>query len=115
LLADAVAQLAPGGALVLTFRDYASRALEGAERFILVRADERRILTCCLDYAADRVQVTDLVHELGPTGWSLRASSYPKLRLDCDWVRALVEAHGCSVNRAEAAGGRITIVARRGA
>jgi hypothetical protein len=32
--------------LVTTFRDYASRQLEGVDRFLPVRQDERRILTC---------------------------------------------------------------------
>src|SRR5262247_4082601 len=39
--------LAPGGHFVLSFRDY-SVPLEGDARFIPVRSDERRILTCFL-------------------------------------------------------------------
>ena len=41
LLADAFAALAPGGRLVLTFRDM-SEALSGLDRFIPVQSDANR-------------------------------------------------------------------------
>jgi hypothetical protein len=106
-------KLALDGTLVLTFRDYASRVRESIERFILVRADAERILTCCLDYGVDRVRVTDIVHERSGAGWLLRASEYQKLRLSADWVRAQVEASGVTVTHVDATEGRIAIVARR--
>lgn len=113
LLGEACAKLVPGGMLALTFRDYASRTRESTERFILVRADADRILTCCLDYSVDRVRVTDIVHERIGTGWIIRAGEYQKLRLSADWVRACIEAHGATVTRVDSADGRIAIVARR--
>ena len=45
--------LRPGGVFVATFRDYEARALEGVGRFIPVRQDDRRILTCFLEYRRD--------------------------------------------------------------
>jgi SAM-dependent methyltransferase len=97
-LAGAAERLALGGRLVLRFRDYVSRTLTGPERFFLVRADATRILTCCLDYELDRVLVTDVVHERADDeSWTMRASSYRKLRLHGGAVAALLSARGLEV------------------
>lgn len=113
VLARASAALEPGGVVALTFRDYVAPVRESVERFILVRADESRIHTCCLDYGDERVRVTDLVHERKDAAWSLRASAYDKLRLSHDWVAERLRAHGVSVTRAESSIGRIAVVARK--
>jgi 2-polyprenyl-3-methyl-5-hydroxy-6-metoxy-1,4-benzoquinol methylase len=112
LLRDAWERLAPGGKLVLTFRDYASTARASTDRFILVRADAERILTCCLDYGTDRVAVTDIVHQKSAEGWRLTASEYPKLRLSRELVTALIQNNGAEILKSESKAGRITIVAR---
>ena len=96
----------------MTFRDYTT-ARKGAERFILVRADADRILTCCLDYRTDKVEVTDIVHEQRGGVWELRASAYEKLRLSRQWVTERIEARGVAIARTEASAGRVTIVTRR--
>ena len=70
--------LAPGGRFVLSFRDY-SVPLEGISRFIPVRSDERRILTCFLEYEEDTVVVHDILHERSGDNWDTRVSSYRKL------------------------------------
>jgi 2-polyprenyl-3-methyl-5-hydroxy-6-metoxy-1,4-benzoquinol methylase len=113
LLEDACKKLQPEGLFALTFRDYASQVREATDRFILVRADASRILTCCLDYGPHIVQVTDLVHERGEAGWVLRASTYPKLRLSREWVVERLRAHGMTLMRASLDAGRISIVASR--
>jgi SAM-dependent methyltransferase len=113
VLAAACAALEPEGTLALTFRDYVAPVRESVDRFILVRADEDRIHTCCLDYAGEYVRVTDLVHERTAAAWSLRASAYEKLRLPHDWVAERLRARGVIVTRAESSGGRVAIVARR--
>lgn len=46
-----------GGKLVVSFRDY-SNALNGNARFIPVKSDPDRILTCILDYTVEKVTVT---------------------------------------------------------
>lgn len=82
VLAEAVAGvLGPGGVFCATFRDY-TVPLEGDARFIPVRSDPDRTLTCFLEYGEETVTVHDLLHERSPEGWALRVSSYPKLRLD---------------------------------
>jgi len=58
------------------------------DRFIPVRSDESRIMTCFLEFEnADSVAVHDLVHMRQDSGWSLNKSSYRKLRLGIEWVR----------------------------
>ena len=86
LIRDIGAALKPGGRCLLGFRDYVSRELVGEQRFIPVRSDERRILTCFLEYHPDHVLVHDLLHERSDTGWTQRVSAYRKLRLDPAWV-----------------------------
>lgn len=111
VLAGAAAHLSPGGRLLLTFRDYSGPPRRGADRFILVRADDERVLTCCLDYDSDRVLVTDVVHERSAGQWTLRASQYEKLRLSPSAVRSELGAEGLAVERCDSTGGRVIIVA----
>jgi hypothetical protein len=105
--------LAPRGTLALTFRDYASTTRASTDRFILVRSDAERILTCCLDYGTDRVSVTDIVHQKSAGGWRLTASEYPKLRLSRELVTALIQNNRAEIPRSESKAGRIAIVARK--
>lgn len=89
--------LRPGGALVLTYRDL-TRPLQGTARFIPVRQDGDRIMTCFLDFAAeDTVEVHDIIHTRTDAGWTMAVSSYPKLRLSADWVVEQLGAAGLAV------------------
>jgi 2-polyprenyl-3-methyl-5-hydroxy-6-metoxy-1,4-benzoquinol methylase len=96
--------LAPGGQLLLTWRDY-SQARSGAARVFLVRGDAARILTCCLEYGTERLEVTDIVHERRGDGWEMRASTYQKLRLLLPEVEAMLRDEGLSLVRSEHASG----------
>lgn len=89
-------RLHAGGKLVLTFRDYTS-TLEGPARFIPVRSDDDRILTCFLEYGADHVDVHDVLHERDGSQWKLRVSSYRKLRLSPEWVSSALRTGGFDV------------------
>jgi SAM-dependent methyltransferase len=80
------AHLSPRGRFVATFRDY-SRLPSGEARFIPVRADEHRILTCFLEEFERHVQVHDLLHERMQDKWVTRVSSYRKLRLSPEAAR----------------------------
>jgi 2-polyprenyl-3-methyl-5-hydroxy-6-metoxy-1,4-benzoquinol methylase len=112
LFGDVAASLSPGGLFAATFRDYVSAPLQGDARFILVRSDAERILTCFLEYADTTVTVHDLLHQREGGAWRLRASSYPKLRLSPEWVVEHLSSLGLSVRRDTAPGGMTRITAR---
>jgi predicted TPR repeat methyltransferase len=110
LLAAVAVALAPGGVFAATFRDYATKALEGDRRFILVRADERRILTCFLEYGQDFVTVHDVLTERRDGEWQQRVSSYPKLRLAPEWLASKLVAHGLEIRRGASQSGMVRII-----
>jgi SAM-dependent methyltransferase len=113
LFAAAAAALSEDGVFMTTFRDYVSAPLLGADRFILVRADEDQMLTCFLEYSDATVTVYDVLHRREGGHWHLRVSSYPKLRLAPEWVALQLQSRGLIVRRGPAPGGMIRIVARR--
>ena len=111
-LAQQVAEaLEPRGRFVLSFRDYSAPLLE-EERFIPVRSDERRILTCFLEYQEDAVVVHDILHERAGDAWETRVSSYRKLRLSPDRVIGSLETSGFDTRREAGTRGMVRLVAR---
>ena len=80
LLTSIAAILKAGNKTLLSFRDY-STELTGDSRFIPVKSDDTRILTCVLDYENETVRVTDLLNEKKETGWTQKVSSYNKVRI----------------------------------
>jgi 2-polyprenyl-3-methyl-5-hydroxy-6-metoxy-1,4-benzoquinol methylase len=113
LLAGAAAALPRGGVFATTFRDYATSELKGEQRFIPVRADAARILTCFLEYQEHRVMVYDLLQEKENGRWRQMVSSYPKLRLAPAWVMSKLSELGFSVNRGTAPSGMVRVVATK--
>jgi SAM-dependent methyltransferase len=87
LLADAHQALMPGGLLVLTFRDL-SIERSGLDRFLPIRADADRIMTCILEFETDHVVINDLIHVRDGESWSLHKSSFRKVRLGVEDVLA---------------------------
>jgi SAM-dependent methyltransferase len=108
----AAASLRSGGTFIATFRDY-TQALVGNARFIPVKSDADRILTCFLQYAADHVDVHDLLHERNGDTWQLRVSTYRKLRLDPRWVSASLHDRGFSVRTEPGVSGMTRVVATK--
>ncbi|MEV7026788.1 methyltransferase domain-containing protein [Kitasatospora sp. NPDC093558] len=101
LLRDAALALAPGGRLVLSFRDL-TRPLTGTDRFLPVRATEDRIMTCVLEYPDEETAlVHDLIHTRSGGTWTQEVSSYPKLRLAPAWVEEQCAAAGLAVRHSE--------------
>jgi 2-polyprenyl-3-methyl-5-hydroxy-6-metoxy-1,4-benzoquinol methylase len=113
LLKSVAAGLARGGVFAATFRDYATKALQGDKRFILVRADADRILTCFLEYAEHEVMVHDVLNERENGQWHQAVSSYPKLRLAPEWVESKLVALGLAVRRDLTLSGMARIVATK--
>jgi len=111
LIASVFSRLAPEGAFVLTWRDLTSE-LHGTDRFLSVRSDDEKIMTCFLEYEnAGSVIVHDLLHIREPHGWTLHKSSYRKLRLSLEWVAAALRNAGFRVHLQEA--GRMSLIAAR--
>jgi SAM-dependent methyltransferase len=112
LLTNAAAVLAPGGKLILTFRDM-SEALTGLDRFIPVQSDSGRVMTCFLEYEPKTVVVHDLIHERTDKGWTMRKSCYRKLRVSSGDIVRQLERSGLTVAINRMAGRMWAISARR--
>ncbi len=97
LIRDAARKLMPDGLLTCSFRDYSTHELTGADRFIPVRSDDRRIHTCFLDFRSESVLVHDIVHSLIDSSWQTSISAYPKLRLHPDSLVSTAESHGLTL------------------
>jgi 2-polyprenyl-3-methyl-5-hydroxy-6-metoxy-1,4-benzoquinol methylase len=101
-----------GGILLFSFRDY-TVPLTGEQRFIPVRSDEVRILTCFLEYEAEAVLVHDILHERTAEGWQTRVSHYRKLRLSPERLTDCLQSNGFNVRREAGVRGMVRLVARR--
>ena len=112
LIERASIELPPGGVLVVSFRDY-SMPLEGEQRFIPVRSDEARILTCFLEYKPEAVLVHDILHERTSEGWQTRVSHYRKLRLSPERLIDRLRSSGFMVRREAGMRGMVRLVAQR--
>ncbi|MGB5833681.1 MAG: class I SAM-dependent methyltransferase [Thiohalocapsa sp.] len=112
LVAKATDALSDNGRLVVSFRDY-SVALRGAARFIPVRYDDDRMLTCFLEYQDASVTVHDLLHERTDQGWELKISTYGKLRLSSAWIIQLMKNQGLVVREGPGSSGMIRLEGRR--
>lgn len=99
-----------GGKILLSFRDYGV-ALEGHQRFIPVKSDADRILTCFLEYSEEKVCVTDILHENINGNWEQKISSYEKVRVTQNQVKDFIENNGFEVHFNEPINRQITIIA----
>jgi SAM-dependent methyltransferase len=112
LFDDVVACLKSAGTFIASFRDYTT-PLTGAGRFIPVRSDPDRILTCFLEYASDTVIVHDILQQRNGNAWEQTVSAYPKLRLSTDWVASTLEAKGLRVRKEPGIAGMWRLIAER--
>jgi SAM-dependent methyltransferase len=112
LLEKASVVLQRGGMFVVSFRDY-SAPLAGDQRFVPVRSDDTRILTCFLEYQADAVLVHDVLHDRTADGWRTRVSHYRKLRLSPEWLMTAFQSHGFKVRLEAGMKGMVRLVAER--
>lgn len=110
-LANSVAtHLSARGRFVATFRDY-SRLPSAEARFIPVRADAQRILTCFLEEFDGYVLVHDLLHERAGDTWATKVGSYRKLRLVPETVRQVFSSAGLRATVDSAPRGMVRLVA----
>jgi 2-polyprenyl-3-methyl-5-hydroxy-6-metoxy-1,4-benzoquinol methylase len=81
LIGEASAHLEPEGKIVFSFRDLTTELMD-EQRFIAVKSDDSRILTCFLEYFPDRVKVHDILYEKQNGNWTQKVSAYTKLRFN---------------------------------
>jgi hypothetical protein len=104
--------LEPGGKIVLSFRDL-TKALQGDERFIPVKSDDSRILTCFLEYFSQHVMVHDILYEKQGGKWIQKVSSYPKLRLDVALLTDLLPKNDIQLLNSEILNGMIYLIGKK--
>jgi 2-polyprenyl-3-methyl-5-hydroxy-6-metoxy-1,4-benzoquinol methylase len=100
------------GRLILTFRDY-STELENTNRFIHVKSDSQRILTCLLEYFPDKLRVTDLLYELENGKWIQKVSSYYKTRITKDQVIEYLKEAGFEIMLDQITNRIITLIGKK--
>jgi len=104
-------EIASGGMFIITLRDY-TVSLVGEQRFIPVRSDNTRILTCFLEYEDDAVHVHDVLHQRDADGWKMTVSSYKKLRIIPEELSHLIQRLGFDVQRQVGLRGMVRLVCR---
>ena len=104
--------LEPAGKVVISFRELI-REMKNEERFIPVRSDETRILTCFLEYFPSYVMVHDILHEWQSGKWIQKVSCYPKLRLSESVVTNALERHNIKMLSAERISGMLYMVGQK--
>jgi SAM-dependent methyltransferase len=100
LIRMAARLLAPGGALLLQFREQA-KELSPQESVIKMRAERDRIMQCVLHFEPDRVWVTDVAHEWNGQAWLTTKSTYPKLRISPEAVLEIASTAGLNIRMNE--------------
>ena len=104
--------LQAGGKFIATFRDY-TLPLTDERRFVPVKNDDDRILTCFLEYSDEHVTVNDVLYEREASVWNLRVSAYKKLRLSREWVVLMLKDLGFFVFVEPGEAGLLRVVATK--
>jgi SAM-dependent methyltransferase len=101
------------GTFVISYRDLSGLRNE-LDRFIPVKSDNSRILTCFLeDEGPEHVKVFDLLYEKANENeaWELKKSFYVKLKLPVEWVKVQLESIGFAVTASTLPSGLVVVVA----
>jgi len=109
-ISDIADALDYNGKVILSFRDY-TVPLTGNSRFIPVKSDDNRILTCILDYQEEKVLITDLLHERKGAIWEQTISTYEKVRIRSVEIQEWLNDNGLSVVFNEVVNRLTTIIA----
>jgi SAM-dependent methyltransferase len=112
LITDISKALDRKGKAIFSFRDY-SATLTGKDRFIPVKSDENKILTCILDYEDEFVYVTDMLYEKSNLVWELKVSTYKKVRLLTNEIVEYLEANSMIIISNQILNGLTTIIATK--
>jgi hypothetical protein len=87
--------------------------LNDQQRFIPVKSDENRILTCILDYETEKVKVTDLLLEKTKNGWNQKVSSYRKVRIKPKEILEMIENNRMKITFNESIHGMQTTISEK--
>jgi SAM-dependent methyltransferase len=109
-ITNIVKSLEKNGKLILSFRDYSNK-LTGIDRFIPIKSDGTKILTCILDYEDEFVNVTDLLYERTDDVWKQKVSNYKKVRLLTNEIVEHLEGCGMTIKFNQIVNRLTTIVA----
>jgi cyclopropane fatty-acyl-phospholipid synthase-like methyltransferase len=112
LLAMISDRLEPDGKVVLSFRELIDEQ-KNEKRFIPVRSDETRILTCFLEYFPNHVMVHDILYERQSGKWVQKVSSYPKLRISEAFVTNVIERNNIKMLSTERISGMLYLVGQK--
>jgi len=112
LFRDIHQALEADGRFILSFRDM-SHELSGVDRFIPVRMEQDRLVTCFLEYERDCVMVHDLLHLNQENGWEFKKSAYRKLRLSQAWVEENLNLSGFRMVFVEQFNGMVTLMVQK--
>ena len=112
LLIQAYDALVPEGRLILSFRNL-SQALEGLDRIIPVRSNDKTIFTCFLEYEKGSVKVHDIVYEKKKDRWAMTKSVYRKLIISPEWIQNQLQQVGFKIEFYTDKEGLIFIVTRK--
>jgi SAM-dependent methyltransferase len=104
--------LQENGIFLLSFRDY-TVSLNGNDRFIPVRSDVNRIMTCFLEYEQTHVSVTDIIYEKVSGSWEQKISAYKKIRLIPDEIISLLESQLFTITFKGLQKGLVTVIAQK--
>lgn len=111
LIENISSSLHSNGYAYLSFRDYSIELLEN-QRFIPVKYDTDKLLTCFLEYSNDYVSVTDLIHYKADDIWNLKTSSYKKVRISAVDVVYFLEKNGLKLVNMTKNKGMVHLIAK---
>jgi SAM-dependent methyltransferase len=100
------------GKVVISFREMIGEQ-KNEERFIPVRSDEKRILTCFLEYFPNHVMVHDILYECRSGKWIQKVSSYPKLRLSEAFITKTLQRYKIKTLTTERISGMLYLVGQK--
>ena len=102
--------LIPKGKFILSFRDYGTELLDDA-RFIPVKSDSDKILTCFLEYFPEKLRVTDILYKKVDENWIQTLSSYYKVRVTKEYIISCLKTVGFEITFIDTTSRMITIIA----
>lgn len=114
LFQSLVDQVSENGRLFLSWRDYQTLPLQNANRFIMVRQDDKSLLTCVLEDKNDQfITVTDLLHSKQNDQFQVTGNSYQKLKLTPQIVSELLEKSDFDIIKTTINGRLVEMVATK--